>query len=75
MGITSYIHGDVLTIRVLFLIICLAHVWHMGYAFCHNFLKRGIDFAWIILQKLELKEDLVRQQSEMGSKTGIRISM
>jgi hypothetical protein len=43
-GITSYIHGDVLTISVLFFIICLAHVWHMGYAFCHNFLKRGIDF-------------------------------
>ena len=28
-----------------------------------------------ILQKLGLKEDLVRQQSEMGSKIGIRISM
>jgi hypothetical protein len=44
-GITSYIHGDVLTIRVLFLIICLAHVWHMGYTFGHNCLKRGIGFC------------------------------
>jgi hypothetical protein len=42
LGITSYIHGDVLTIRVLFLIICLAHVWHM----CHR-LEKKIFPCWI----------------------------
>ena len=70
-GITSYIHGDVLTIRVLFLIICLAY----GVYFLSQLSEKGVYvFAWIILQKLGLKEDLVRQQSEMGSKIGIRIS-
>jgi hypothetical protein len=57
--ITSYIHGDVLTIGVLLLIICLA--W--GNLFVTNGWKGVYVFAWIILQKLGLKEALVRQQS------------
>jgi hypothetical protein len=47
----------------------------MGHAFGHNCLKRGIGFCLDYSSKIGLKEDLVRQQSEMGSKIGIRISM
>ena len=73
-GITSYIHSDVLTIGVLFLTICLAHVWH-GLYFLSQLSEKGYVFVWIILQKLGLKEALVRQQSEIGSKIGIRIGL
>ena len=58
-SITSYIHGDVLTIGVLLLIICLA--W--GNLFVSNGWKGVYVFAWIIHQTLGLKEVLVRQQS------------
>ena len=39
-GITSYIHGDVLTIRVLFLIICLAY----GVYFLSQLSEKGYRF-------------------------------
>jgi hypothetical protein len=71
-GITSYIHGDVLTIRVLFLTICLAY----GVYFLSQLSEKGYRFLLgLFFKKLGLKEDLVRQQSEMGSKIGIRISL
>ena len=71
---TSYIHvhGVVLTIGVLLLIICLA--W--GNLFVTNGWKGVYVFAWIILQKLGLKEALVKQQSfEIWSKICIRTRM
>jgi hypothetical protein len=65
--ITSYIHGDVLTIGFLFLIICLAHVWHVVY-FLSQLSEKGYRFLLGLFFKIWGLEALVRQQSEMGSK-------
>jgi hypothetical protein len=48
----------------------------MGHTFGHNCLKRCIGFCLDYFSKIGVyKEDLVRQQSEIGSKIGIRISI
>ena len=50
-----YIHGVVLTIGILFLIFCLAHVWHGAY-FLSQLSEKGHRFLpGLFLQKLGLK--------------------